>query len=47
MITNISKEQISKGRKPTQNNVKVVNGSDTINTILKKQMSGVSLPKVG
>ena len=45
MLTNISKEQISKGRKPTQNNVKVVNGS--INTINKKQMSGVSLPKVG
>ena len=43
---NINKEVISKGRKPTQNNVKVSNGSDTINTINKKQMSGVSYPKI-
>ena len=40
--TNVNKEQIAKGRAPTQNNVKIVNGEDTINIIYKKQMSGVN-----
>lgn len=41
-ITNANKERISKGRAPTQNNVKIVNGEDTINMEYKKQMSGVN-----
>jgi hypothetical protein len=41
-ITNANKELISKGRAPTQNNVKIVNGEDTINMEYKKQMSGVN-----
>ena len=41
---NINKEIISRGRAPTQNNVKVANGADTINTINKKQQSGTAPP---
>jgi hypothetical protein len=41
---NINKEVISRGRAPTQNNVKVANGGDTINTINKKQQSGTAPP---
>lgn len=41
-ITNVNKEQIAKGRAPTQNNVKIVSGEDTINMIHKRQMSGVN-----
>ena len=41
-ITNPNKEEIAKGRAPTQNNVKIVSGEDTINMIHKRQMSGVN-----
>ena len=36
---NINKEQISKGRKPTQNNVKVSAGEESYNVQVKKQIS--------
>ena len=40
---NINKEKISRGRAPTQNNVKVVNGEENINIMHKKQMADVNL----
>jgi hypothetical protein len=43
---NINKEQIAKGREPTQEGAKVANGRDTINMLHKKQMSAVSYPKI-
>ena len=43
---NINKEQIAKGRKPSDQGAKVANGKDKINILHKKQMSGVSYPKV-
>ena len=44
---NVNKEQISKGRKPTQNNAKVSISGKDINIYHKKQMSGVSQPIIG
>ena len=41
-ITNSNKERIARGRAPTKNNVKIVNGEDTINMAYRKQMSGVN-----
>ena len=43
---NINKEQIAKGRKPSDQGAKIANGRDKINMLNKKQMSGVSYPKV-
>lgn len=43
---NINKEQIAKGRAPNQEGAKVANGRDAVNMLHKKQMSGVSYPKV-
>lgn len=43
---NINKEQIAKGRKPGDQGAKIANGRDKINILNKKQMSGVSYPKV-
>ena len=43
---NINKEQIAKGRKPSDQGAKVSNGKDKINILHKKQMSGVSYPKI-
>lgn len=43
---NVNKEQVAKGRAPTQQGAKVANGGDKIKVLHKKQMSGVSYPKV-
>ena len=43
---NSSKEQISRGRNPTQNNVKICNGQDTLNVAHKKQISGINYNRI-
>ena len=43
--TNSNREKISRGRAPTNNGVKVVNGANTINTIFKKQNSTINYQK--
>jgi hypothetical protein len=40
--TNSTKEQISKGRAPTNNSVKIAGGRDRINTINKKQNTNIN-----
>ena len=43
---NVNKEKIAKGRRPTQNNVKICSGEDTLNVLYKKQMSGINAERV-
>ena len=43
--TNSNREKISRGRAPTNNSVKIVSGSDRINTIYKKQNANINYQK--